>query len=40
MKIRDEMAVTTASYKHLYDSSVTFSLKKQVEADQGIQEME
>lgn len=33
------MAITTASYKHLYESSLQFSLKKQVQAEKGIRSM-
>lgn len=39
MKVRDEMKVTVASYKSLYESSVLFGIRKQVQAEQGMKEM-
>ena len=40
MKVRDEMKITTASYRALYESSVVFGVRKQVQADEGVKEME
>lgn len=38
-KVRDEMKITAAAYKSLYDSSVTFGMRKQVQAEEGIDNM-
>ena len=35
----DEMKITVASYKSLYESSVTFGMRKQVQAEEGIDDM-
>jgi len=40
MKVRDEMKITTAAYKALYESSVVFGVRKQVQAEAGVQSME
>ena len=39
MKLRDEMKVTIASYKNLYDCSVTLGIRKQRQAEEGMNEM-
>lgn len=39
MKLRDEMKITIASYKNLYDCSVTFGIRKQRQAEKGVKEM-
>ena len=39
MRVKDQMKVTTASYKHLYDSSVAFGIRKHVQAEKGVKEM-
>jgi dynein light intermediate chain, axonemal len=38
-KVKDEMKITVASYKSLYESSVTFGMRKQVQAEEGIDDM-
>lgn len=38
-KVRDEMKITVAAYKSLYDSSVTFGMRKQVQAEEGVDDM-
>jgi dynein light intermediate chain, axonemal len=38
--VRDEIRMTIDAYKTLYDSSVTFGTRKQLQAEQGIPEME
>ncbi len=40
MKVRDEMKVTVAAYKSLYESSVVFGMRKQVQAEEGVEKME
>jgi hypothetical protein len=40
MKTRDEMKVTIAAYKSLYESSIIFGIRKQVQAEEGVKEME
>lgn len=40
MKVRDEMKVTVAAYKSLYESSIIFGMRKQVQAEEGVDEME
>lgn len=40
LRVRDEIRMTTDAYKALYDSSVTFGVRKQVQAEAGIPEME
>lgn len=40
MKVRDEMKVTVAAHKALYESSVIFGMRKQVQAEEGVEEME
>jgi dynein light intermediate chain len=40
MKVRDEMKITTAAYKALYESSVVFGVRKQVQAEAGVNSME
>lgn len=40
MKVRDEMKITTAAYKAQYESSVVFGVRKQVQAESGVQFME
>lgn len=40
MKVRDEMKITTAAYKALYESSVVFGVRKQVQAEAGVKSME
>jgi len=40
MKLRDEMKVTVIAYKNLYDCSVTFGVRKQRQAEEGVKDME
>lgn len=40
LRVRDEIRMTIDAYKTLYDSSVTFGVKKQLQAEQGMPEME
>ena len=40
MRVRDEIRMTVDAYKTLYDSSVTFGVRKQMEAESGMGEME
>ena len=39
MRTRDELKMTVDAYKTLYSSSVTFGIKKQLRAEQGIPEL-
>ena len=40
MRVRDEAEARIESYKSLYESSVVFGIRKQVQADEGVKEME
>ncbi len=40
LRIRDEMRMTLDAYKTLYDSSIVFGIRKQLQAEQGIPELE
>jgi dynein light intermediate chain len=40
MRIRDEIRMTVDAYKTLFGSSVTFGIKKQLKAEQGIPDLE
>merc|ERR1712139_497615 len=40
LRVRDEIRMTIDAYKTLYDSSVTFGVRKQLQAEQGMKEME
>mmetsp|Transcript_1927 Transcript_1927/g.3861 ORF Transcript_1927/g.3861 Transcript_1927/m.3861 type:complete len:236 (-) Transcript_1927:88-795(-) len=40
LRVRDEIRMTVDAYKTLYDSSVTFGVKKQLAAEKGMSEME
>lgn len=40
MRTRDEIKMTIDAYKTLFSSSVTFGIKKQLRAEQGIPELE
>ena len=40
MRTRDELRMTTDSYKTLFASSVVFGIKKQLRAEQGIPALE
>ena len=40
MRVRDEARMTIDAYKTLYESSVTFGVRKQLEAEEGVPDME
>jgi len=40
LRVRDEIRMTIDAYKTLYESSVTFGVRKQLQAEQGMAEME
>eukprot|EP00937_MAST-01D_sp_MAST-1D-sp2_P000088 g88.t1 len=40
LRVRDEIRMTMDAYKTLYESSVTFGVRKQLQAEQGMGEME
>mmetsp|Transcript_34415 Transcript_34415/g.50552 ORF Transcript_34415/g.50552 Transcript_34415/m.50552 type:complete len:243 (+) Transcript_34415:155-883(+) len=40
LRVRDEVKMTIDAYKTLYESSVTFGVRKQLEAEQGMDELE
>ncbi|RYG43442.1 hypothetical protein EON68_00405 [archaeon] len=40
LRVRDEIRMTLDAYKTLYNSSVTFGIRKQMQAEIGIPEME
>ncbi len=40
LRIRDEIRMTTDAYKTLYDSSITFGVRKQLQAEQGMGSLE
>lgn len=40
MRVRDEARMTIDAYKTLYESSVTFGVRKQLQAEEGVPEME
>ena len=40
LRVRDEIRMTIDAYKTLYDSSVTFGVRKQIQAEQGMNAME
>jgi len=40
MRTRDEMRMTIEAYRTLYNSSVTFGIKKQLKAEQGLPDLE
>jgi len=40
LRVRDEIRMTIDAYKTLYDSSVTFGVRKQLQSDQGMPELE
>lgn len=40
LRVRDEIRMTIDAYKTLYQSSVTFGVRKQLQAEQGMAEME
>ena len=40
LRVRDEIRMTIDAYKTLYDSSVTFGVRKQLQAEQGMADLE
>lgn len=40
MRVRDELKMTIAAYQTLYQSSETFAMRKQIQAEQGKSELE
>ncbi len=40
MRVKDEMRMTVDAYKTLFDSSVSFGIKKQLKAEQGLPTLE
>lgn len=40
MRVRDELKMTIAAYQTLYQSSVTFGVRKQVESEEGKEDLE
>lgn len=40
MRVRDEARMTIDAYKTLYESSVTFGVRKQLQAEEGVEDME
>jgi dynein light intermediate chain, axonemal len=40
MRVRDELYMTINSYEMLYESSLTFSMRKQLQAEQGAPELQ
>jgi len=40
LRVRDEIRMTVDAYKILYESSITFGVKKQLQAEQGSTELE
>ena len=40
MRVRDQHKMTLAAYQTLYQSSVKFGMKKQLEAEEGMDELE
>jgi dynein light intermediate chain len=40
MRVRDELYMTISAYETLYESSVTFSMRKQLQSEQGAPELQ
>lgn len=40
LRVRDELYMTIDAYETLYESSVTFSMRKQLQSEQGTPELE
>ncbi|DBA02448.1 TPA: hypothetical protein N0F65_008662 [Lagenidium giganteum] len=40
LRVRDEVRLTTDAYKTLYDSSITFGIRKQLQAEEGMGELQ
>lgn len=39
MRVRDEHIMTLAAYQTLYQSSVSYGIKKQLESEEGMDEL-
>lgn len=39
MRVRDELYMTISAYETLYESSLTFAMRKQLQAEQGAPEL-
>jgi dynein light intermediate chain len=40
MRVRDELKMTISAYETLYESSVTFGMRKQLQSEQGAPQLE
>ena len=40
MRVRDEHIMTLAAYQTLYQSSVSYGVKKQLESEEGMDELQ
>lgn len=40
LRVRDEIRLTTDAYKTLYDSSITFGIRKQLQAEEGMGDLQ
>ena len=40
MRVRDELYMTISAYETLYESSLTFSMRKQLQSEQGAPELQ
>lgn len=40
MRVRDELKMTISAYEILYESSVTFGMRKQLQSEQGAPQLE
>ena len=40
LRVRDEVKMTIAAYQTLYQSSVTFAMRKQIQAEHGKADLE
>ena len=40
MRVRDELYMTISAYETLYESSLTFSMRKQLQSEQGTPQLE
>ena len=40
MRVRDELKMTISAYQTLYENAVTFGMRKQIQADRGIDDLE
>jgi len=40
MRVRDELKMTISAYETLYESSVTFGMRKQLQSEQGTPQLE